>query len=139
VRILPLLPLLAAACGGEPDVATPKAAPDLATHEGVTDAHIGAMEDLADVLDGIRDRQGVEDARGRIEEIGSRIREINAAEDKLPPASPIGRAQLDAKMDEAAQALEPRFQQALDRLKADPKAVVLLSDMVAEAVFDPDR
>jgi hypothetical protein len=135
VRILALglLPFLAAACGER------RAVSDLTTHAGVTDAHIAAMEDLADVLDGIHDRQGVEAARPGIDAIGKRIREINAAEDALPPASPVEQAQLDGKLEAAARTLEPRFQRALERLKEDPKAVVVLSDLVAEAVFDPDR
>lgn len=132
-----LVIVLAAACGGEPDVEVPVS--ELATHEGVTEAHIDAMEEMADILDGIRDRKGAEAARPRMEEIGKRVREINAAEASLPAPSADERARLDARLDSAARMLEPRFQATMDRLKGDPEARGLVAVMMAEAAFPAGR
>ncbi len=129
--------LLAAACGGEPDVEAPVS--ELATHEGVTEAHIDAMEEMADILDGIRDRKSAEAARPRMEEIAKRVKEINDAEANLGAPSAAERARLDARLESAAEMLEPRFRQAMERLKGDPDAVVLVATMMAEAAFPGGR
>jgi hypothetical protein len=120
----PLLILLALGC---------RKAPEPDTHASLIDAHIAAMEDLASVLDTIYDKKSLEAARPRIEEIGKRLRDIDDREDKLPLAGPTEQVQLNGKLEAVARTLEPRFQRAMDRLKDDPAASVLLSTLLADA------
>jgi hypothetical protein len=137
VRILRLLPLLAAACGDEPDAK--KASPDLTTHDGVTDAHIDAMEDVADVLDGIHDGPSAEAARPRMEALGKRLRQIDAAEARLAAPTPAERARLDGKLDAAAKRLEPRFARTMERLKDDSATLVLVARMMIDTTLSAGR
>jgi len=128
LRILPLV-VLAAGCGrSEPE-----------THASLTDAHIKAMEEMVTVLDGIHDRKSAEAARGAMEAIGRRVREINALEDKLPEAGPTEQAQLDAKLERAATMLELRMQQVMERVKGDDEAVRLVANLMIDAALDPGR
>lgn len=128
-----LLPLLVAACGGKDPSPAPESGPDLSTLDGVTDAHIQTMDDMVDVLDGIHDMKSAEAARPRMEKIGERFREIDAAEDALPPPNPEERQRNDEKLDKAAKRLEPLFAQTLDRL--DPETRGLVARMMSAATF----
>jgi hypothetical protein len=132
MRLLALLPVLLAACGGEP--AAPQG-PDLGTHEGVTDAHIAALEEMADVADGIRDLKTAEAARPRMEALKRRMQEINHAEERLLPANPEERKRLDRKLEEAAERLEPRLKGTMERLKDDP-ALVVVAEMILDVTFE---
>ncbi|HEX5136546.1 MAG TPA: hypothetical protein VFY93_06220 [Planctomycetota bacterium] len=130
-----LLPLLTAACGGPDPVS--KSGLDLTTLDGVTDAHIRTMDEMADVVDGIEDMKTAEAARPRMEEIGKRFREINAAEESLPPPTPDERRRNDAKLDEAAKRLEPLFARTMDRLDLETRGLV--ARMMAAATFGDRR
>jgi hypothetical protein len=68
--ILPLL--LAAACGGGLD-----------THEGVMEAHIDVVNDMADVLKTIKDKSSAEAAKPKLEKLAQRGKEIETAMSKI--------------------------------------------------------
>lgn len=133
MRILRLLPLLVAAIGcGK--------GPDLATHEGVADAEIKAMEDFADVFDGITDKQSAEAALPRIETIMTRMKEVEAARTKLGDPGPEEQRRLDATIATARRDVDARMEKNMQRLQGDPDALTtLLPVMIRLAGTMEDR
>jgi len=133
VRSRWLLPLLlSAACGGKDPSPPAKSGPDLSTLDAVTDAHIQAMDDMVDIVDGIFDMKTAEAARPRMEKIGERFREINAAEDALPPPTPEERRRNDEKLGKAAKRLELLLPQSMARLDTETRGLVAM--MMADAM-----
>jgi hypothetical protein len=119
MRILRLLPLLVAAIGcGKGQ--------DLTTHEGVADAEIKAMEDFADVFDGITDKASAEAALPKIEAVMARMKEVEAARRKLGDPGPEERQRLDARLATARRDVDPRMQKNMERLQGVPDALTVL-------------
>jgi hypothetical protein len=73
--ILPVL--LIAACGGGLD-----------THEGVMDATIDGMNEIADVIKTVKDKKSAEAAKPKLEKLAARMKEVEAAASKLKGEPP---------------------------------------------------
>lgn len=136
MRIL-ILPLVLCACGKPAPV--PPEDDDLTTHEAVTEAHIAAMNDMMDVLDGIHDRKDAEEARPRMAELKKRMETVNAAEAALPAPNPAERERLDERLKEAARRLEPQFERTMERLKGDAETLTLVAQMMIDVTFESRR
>ena len=122
MRSLLLVPFLVlAGCGG-----------GLGTHEGVLDAQIDAMDDFADILDGINNKSDVDSAKPKVEALVKRMQEIQTAADKLGEPTGDQKKQLEKKMQDAQKKFEPRMKKVQERLQNDPEAMQALFGLIME-------
>jgi hypothetical protein len=126
--------LVAVGCGG----AEPRG-PDLSTHEGIADALVEVKQDLADALDGIRDKATAEAAKPALQEIAKRENDVWAALEKLGEPGDEEKKRLDARVNATLEKLHARMEAAMERLRADPATGMVVDTMMDEylAAADP--
>ena len=108
--LLPLL--LIGACGD-----------DLDSPQGVVDAQVDAMNDLADVVRTIKDKSSAEAAKPKLEKISQRMKEAQAAMQKMKTdPDPATQQKMMAAINKAAQNL----QQAFMGMPQDPEIMQVL-------------
>ena len=69
-----IVSVLCASCGG-----------GIGSYEDAMEAQAGIMEDMVDVLEGVKDQASAEKAASEIEALGTRMADVVAQVKKLPP------------------------------------------------------
>ncbi len=125
MRIRWNLPLLVAAmgCGG-----------GLGSHEEATDAWIKAMDELMTVLEGIKDKDGVEAARPEVERIMERVEEAKAASAVLGEPGAEDRKRMGQRVAAAQKDHARRMGKIQERLQGDSETMLAVSKIMMKAV-----
>jgi len=123
VRALLILPLAAVGCSS---------ADDLSTHDGIADAQVGAMNDLAEIVGGIGNSVDLEVARPMIEQIIERMEKLQAAAKKLGEPGVAERKRTEEKVEAASMKLQPQVQKATQALQNDPETMIDLIGLLVE-------
>jgi hypothetical protein len=79
------------------------------THEGIIKEVIKAMNDMADILDGIKDRESARKAHPRLEKVVARLKELKKREGKLVKLSGVEEARLQEKYKTDLKKIHDRF------------------------------
>ncbi len=134
MRIRWLLPLLVAAigCGNGGSSSGGGKGGDLTSFGGVLDAQISSMEDFTSALEGITDKKSAEAAKPKLEAIAKRMQEVAAAGKKLGEPTGAEKERLEAKLNAATAKLDPRMENVMGRLQADPEAMMIVAGVMAE-------
>ncbi|MEM8886076.1 MAG: hypothetical protein AAGD14_18570 [Planctomycetota bacterium] len=102
--------------------------PDLNTHEGIGDALIVLMGDLADTLDGVKDAKTATASRTALMKIADRSRAIWVAHDKLGKAEAEQEAQLKNRMDKVL----ARVDASVNRVRDDEDIGAVMEPILDE-------
>jgi len=88
---------------------------DLDSHDGVADAAIELMEDMADVLEGIDSKEAADAAAGDLEDLAERGAELGQAMEKLGKPDKETEKELEEKYEDRMKAVSERMGKAMQK------------------------
>ena len=108
--------LLLSACGGDP-------------YEKAAKQSVNVMEDMVEILEGVTDKASAEAARGKLEKLVSKTKEMKADLMKLGAPTPEQQKKLmemAQSLQAETQALSRRMVEALTKINSIPEAKAIL-------------
>jgi outer membrane PBP1 activator LpoA protein len=98
------------------------------THESVMKESLDKLNEVATILEGVKDEASAKEAKPKLAAIAARLKELKTKMDQLPKPSADEEKRLREKYEPQVRELLPKLQTQMARVALDPKLGPLIKD-----------